>query len=262
MDAANDAPAADAPAASADAPRPPNAGEHAPGAPPAPADADWQDVLAGDDEDAFRALVAPHTDTLLRAATLDLDYYTEQGFVHDTDLTPEEVVGETLIYAWTHRDARPEAMSLRGWLLAAETRVVRRLVERLRAYRADKALSLDERLPSDVRGEGEQARQQYDQHDTAFTWEDATPGTDPRDVEAPLFANPDTFGLDPDSRHVVMMHDEFDLPLPEVASMMRRSMQDTAKVLAQARTKLRDATHATAPPEAGRDDVPTPPSSG
>jgi RNA polymerase sigma-70 factor (ECF subfamily) len=207
---------------------------------PADVDAtDAADPLAADSEAAFRARVRPHTEMLLRAAEQDLDYYVAQGALHEQDLTPEEVVGEALIDAWAQRAARPEGMSAAGWLLACEVRAVRRLVDEHQRYRAAKALSLDERLPPDARAEGRQARQQYAQHDTAFTMEDVMPGTEPVDVEAPLFAHRDTFELDPDSRHVVMMHDEFDVPLPEVAATLERAMKDTAKLLEQARAHLR-----------------------
>ncbi len=222
---------------------PPAASDDAPAAAPDAAGSDAatapKDPFDADSEDAFRARVRPHIETLRRAAEQDLDYYVAQGALSEQDLTPEEVVGEALIDAWTQRAARPEGMSAAGWLLACEVRAMRRLVEQHQAYRAAKALSLDERLPPDALAEGYQERRQYGQHDTAFTLEDVTPGTEPVDVEAPLFANRDTFALDPDSRHVVMMHDEFDVPLPEVAAILERAMTDTAKLLEQARAHLR-----------------------
>lgn len=58
-------------------------------------------------------------------------------------------------------------------------------------------------------------------------------------MEAPLFTNQDTFEFDPDSRHVAMMHHEFDVPLDEVAAIMNRSVQETAKLLGEAHTTLR-----------------------
>ena len=203
---------------------------------------DWKAVRTAENVDQFQSIVEPHVDTLRQAAHDDLAYYTHQGLIHENDLTPEEVVGEALLYAWDHRAQRPETMSLRGWLLGMQHRVTRSLVDDIAEYRNDKAISLDEEIPPDARGRGEQTRLgQYGwQPEVNITWENVTPGREPRDVEAPLFTNRDTFALDPDTRHVVMMHDEFDMPLPEVASTMNRTVEETAALLEQARATLRE----------------------
>lgn len=193
------------------------------------------------DEDRFRSAAEPHLDVLHQAAQDDLDYYVDQGLIHENDFTPEEVVGETLLFAWEHRDRRPEDMSLRGWLLGQQHHITRRMVDDVTAYRKDKAISLDEQIPSDARGQSEQARKgQYGwKPEMNITWEDVTPAREPQDIEAPLFTNRDTFTLDPETRHVVMMHDEFDVPLPEVAAIMQYSVERTAALLEQARAHLR-----------------------
>lgn len=214
-----------------------------------PTSDDWQAALDADDEEAFREAVRPHTDALIAAARHDLDYYADQGFIREGDFTPEEVVGETLIYAWEHRAQRPAQMSLNGWLQGMQYRVLRSLVEEQQQYRENKAISLDEQIPPDERAEGRQERFQYGyQPDAEITWEDVTPGAEPVDIEAPLFTNADTFHLDPDSRHVAMMHDEFEMELSEVASAMRRSVKETAALLSQARTTLHER-------QAGHDDA-------
>lgn len=202
--------------------------------------ADWQAVLDASDEDEFRQAVEPYTDLLLNAARKDLDYYVAEGDLHEQDLTPEDVVGETLIHAWEQRETRPEGMSLRGWLLGTLHHVLRAMIAQNKQYRAEKALSLDEPIPPEVASRGKQTRRQYgNQPDVEITWEDVTPGSAPADLDAPLFTNRDTFHLDPDSRHVVMMHHEFDLPLDEVATMMDRTVEETAKLLGEAHTTLR-----------------------
>lgn len=211
-----------------------------PSQPDIPSD-DWQAVLDRDDEAAFQDLVRPHIENLRRAAQHDLDYYVTQGDLHEHDLTPEEVVGETLIYTWEHRAQRPTDISLLGWLMGTQYRVLRDMVEARRQYRADKAISLDAQIPADAKSQGFQDRRQYGyKPDEVLIWEDVVAGYEPSDIEAPLFTNEDTFHLDPESRHVVMMHDEFDVPLPDIASAMHQAVRDTEALLEQARTSLRE----------------------
>lgn len=206
-----------------------------------PERADWQEAMDDGDRDAFRAAAEPHMKALITAAGYDLAYYIEQGELHENDFAPEEVAGEALIYAWDHRDRRPDQVSLEGWLLGTQHRLLRGMVRQALTYREDKALSLDEQIPADAKAEGQHARYQYGyQPEAEITWEDVTPGTRPVDINAPLFTNEDTFHLDPDARHAVMMHDEFEMDLSEVAFTMERSVQDTAALLEQARTSLRE----------------------
>ena len=234
--------------------------------------ADWQRAMDDDDRDAFQRMARPHMDTLISAARRDLDYYVEQGELHADDFTSEEIAGETLIYAWDHREKRPEQVSLEGWLLGTQHRLLRGMVAEAMQYREEKALSLDEQIPADARAEGEQARFQYGyQPEAEITWEDVTPGREPVDVNAPLYAaegenggipNEETFHLDPDARHAVMMHDEFEMDLVEVAFTMEQSVRETAALLEQARTSLHQRQGA-APTEdnalAGGDAVDAPP---
>lgn len=224
---------------------------------PDEAPGDWQKVLDRDEEEAFRAIVRPYVDPLMRAAADDIEYYVAQGDLHKDDLAPEDVTGEALVYAWQHRAQRPSGMSLKGWLLGTQYRVLRDMVERRKQYRKDKAVSLDDPVPAEVRAQGQQERRQTASglHDGAPTWEEVTTGSEPRDVEAPLFTNESTFELDPDSRHVVMMHDEFDVPLPEIASTMDRALSDAERMLSEARTTLRDVDAARGP----NHDAPTAP---
>jgi RNA polymerase sigma-70 factor (ECF subfamily) len=211
----------------------------------APNQTDSDDVHELTTEEAFRSAVRPHLDTLRQAARDDLDYYANRGLIREDELLPDDIIGETLVYAWQHRVQRPDDMRLRNWLLGMQHRVTRSLVDEIADYRRQKALSLDDEIPPDVRGRGFQERRQYGtQPEVNITWEDVTPGREPRDIEAPLFTNRDTFGLDPDTRHVVMMHDEFDMPLADVAATMDRTVDETAALLEDARTTLRQKTDA------------------
>ena len=221
--------------------------------------ADWQRVLEHDDRDAFEALAQTHVDDLLHSARHDLDYYVLQGHIQESDLTPEEVVGEALIHAWQHRRQRPEKMSLRGWLLGTQYRVLRGLVKRQKDYRRDKAVSLDAPVPP-AGPEGFDTQEWFYawyQPDNHFTWEDVIPGDRPVDVEVPLDQENARLFSDEDVYHVIMMHDEFEMSLPEVAFTMGRAVDELAGQLNQARANLRERGIRATPPEAM--DHPAPP---
>jgi len=221
-------------------------------------DADWRDVLARDDEDAFRAAVQPYMDDLIDAAGSDLGYYVNQSYLNQNDFTPEEVVGETLLYAWAHRDRRPDDMGLRSWLLGVQYRVLRRLVTRQQEYREDKAISLDEPLPTqpETYAEGEWFAEWYRPETGGVTYEEIIPSTTPVDLEPDLRDTSQRAHLDPDSYHVLMLHDEFEMDLPQVAATMNRSLRDMAELLDEARATFQDRQPETPITEA---DHPAPP---
>ena len=85
-----------------------------------------------DERAAFDRLAASHLDELLRAARRELRYRGALGQFGPDDLSPEELVGETLVRAWDDRHRRPALLGTRAWLLAlrdalpqARTRVAR-----------------------------------------------------------------------------------------------------------------------------------------
>lgn len=202
---------------------------------------EWHDVLASGDEAAFRELVEPHLPTLIAAAREDLRYYIAQGALREGDLTAEEAAGEAIIFAWEHRTQRPEGMSLRGWLLGTLVRAVRGVVDAQLAYRRDNALSLDAPLPMNRAAfNTEEWFWEWYQPDAIMTFEDITPARVPVDYEISLTDSDVTHGLDEDGRHVLMMHDEFELSLPEVAFTLNRSVHEMAALLDQARVDLRE----------------------
>lgn len=216
------------------------------------------EILRSRDEEAFRNLVQPHLPIMLKAARHELDYYVFEAHLHHQDLTPEDVVGEALIHAWDRLDQRPEQMSLRGWLLGVEYRTVQHLVEKMRAYRDEKAVSLDEPLP--INPDNMDVQEwfwEFYQPDANMTWEDVVPAVDPVDIDAPLYDVRDTLALDPDTRHVLMMHDEFEVPLQDVAVAMNRAVVETAGLIDQARALLRERIASSEPSE--RISHPAPP---
>lgn len=219
----------------------------------------WQETLQKGDQDAFHRLVDPQVDALLRAARHDLAYYIAQGHLHADDLSPEEVVGETQLHAWSHRERCPQRMSLRGWLLGVQHRLLRGLVAQQRAYRADKAISLDERVPINRAAlDTQETFWDWYQPDVEILWEDVIPGVEPVDIEIDLDKDgrDALLPLDESARHVLVMHDEFEVPLPEVAFIMGRSVNEIAGMLATARTDLRERLVGEAP--MGEDDQPPP----
>lgn len=202
----------------------------------------WQETLRTGDEEAFEALAREHMDRLLKAARHDLDYYVAQGTLHREDLTPEEITGEALIHAWEHRMQCPEQMSLRGWLLATQYRVLRGLVREFRSYRDHKAVSLDERVPiNEANYDTQEWFWHWYQPDIQIKWEDITPGPEPVDLAVSLEDNEALLQeVEPETRHALLMHDEFEMSLPEVAFAMGLGVNDVATVIQQAKASLRE----------------------
>ena len=69
---------------------------------PDPPDA-WTRALTGD-RDAFDEAIAPYQDTLLAAARRQVDVQRRIRRLSADGLTPEELVGETLVRAYDGRD--------------------------------------------------------------------------------------------------------------------------------------------------------------
>lgn len=202
---------------------------------------DWQRILREEDEVSFNALVEPYIGALNRAARHYLNYYVAQGHIPQDAITVEDVVGETLVRAWNFRSSRPEKMPIRAWLLATLYRVVRSMVMQERAYRRENAISLDEPIPINPQ---EQATQEHFwewyQWDDQLDWQDVIPNEVPVDYEVSLYDSEATAALDPDTYHVLMMHDEFEMSLPDVAFTMNRAVNEVAELLDMARADLRE----------------------
>ncbi len=225
--------------------------------PPAqpPADA-WRRALSGD-RDAFEDALAPYQDDLRTAANRLLD--VQRDPVDDTpeddtgtrtDLTPDELVGETLVRAWDLRDRYDaNAMSFRSWLLGIESRSLARLARADQRYAERKVISLDEEIPT---GEDQDAveedfyefRQPFD----VDTYEEIIADTTPEDPEIDGYQDATLSQEDrdlladatfPDAvHHATILHDEFEVPLPEVAQIIDASLKETAAMMNLARAGL------------------------
>lgn len=221
-------------------------------------DRSWQHVMDSGDQNAFRGLVQPHMERLIEAARHDLDYYVKQGYVQAQDFTPEEIVGEALIHAWDQRKGRPDRMSLQGWLLGNLYRTINLMVEREHEYGDDKAISLEEPIPPDENDSAVQEQfWEWYQPDETLEYSDVIPENEPVDIEVPLYASREAFELNPNTRHVLIMHDEFEMPISEVASVLNQQINETAALLQEARANLRERIGS--PPPIEEFDAPAPP---
>ena len=224
-----------------------------PAQPPAEA---WRRALDGD-RDAFSEALAPYQNDLHAAAErlLDIprdpvDDTPEDDTAARVDLTPEELVGETLVRAWDRRDRYDAgAMSFRSWLLGLQTRLLSRITRTERRYSERKAISLDEELPTTDEQEavGEDFYEFLQPFDVD-TYEEIVVDTAPQD---PAVEGYDDADLSPEDRalladatfpdaphHATILHDEFDVPLPEVAQIIDASLKETAAMMNLARAGL------------------------
>lgn len=202
---------------------------------------DWQSVLDGD-RAAFNRMVEPFLEELLTAAKRDLGYHRFRGEPAAKDITPEELVGETLLRAWASRKERPRRVSLRAWLLGTQHRVLQKLLERPRWERDLWALSLDEPLPPEPLYDDEESFWEWYQPDDIEKWEDVFPDNVPTPEEAVLTKETleETFPLDVDERQALLLYDEHKLTMLEVAYALGVSLEKASQMVQNARRRIRE----------------------
>lgn len=213
--------------------------------PAAPSAADWQRALAGD-RDAFERALAPYQETLLEHARRQVARYEAEGALGPQDLTPEELFGEMLLRAWQNRTGfAPERMRFAAWLTGLQHRALVRFLREENRHAARRAFSLTDEVPS---GEAQDAVQdtwyEFRQPFDVTTYDELIPGSAPDDVA--LADLPDderaaylADALDETQRSALLLHDEFDLSLAEVAQILDASLKDTAEAVGAARASLR-----------------------
>ena len=209
----------------------------------------WRRALDGD-RDAFNEALSPYTDTLLQAADRQLaverDLVTGEPLAGQAavDLTPEELVGETLVRAWERRERfDADRLAMRPWLLGLQTRSLARIARREARYTDRKAVSLDAELPVDpsqdaVEEDFYEFRQPFD----VDTYEEVLAGSAPADVTTldDDLTDDDRAALadasfDADAAQAVVLHDEFEVSLSEVAQILNASLKDAAAEMNLAR---------------------------
>ncbi len=209
----------------------------------------WTRALDGD-RDAFEEAIAPHHDTLMSGAQRKIAARIDAGELREKALTAEELVGETMIRAFDHRDQyEPEQMSFRAWLLGIQYRTLNRLIRDEHSYDDQKALSLDAEVPTN--DDYDAVQESFYEFQLPFdvtTYAEMIPSQQPDDVEIDPRGRAltpeerdylDASGLPAEQRHLVEFHDEFELSLPEIAQIMEYSLRDTAEALGEARMHVR-----------------------
>jgi len=203
----------------------------------------WKAVLEGDRR-AFRRLVEPYLDELLRAAHRELEHYRRLKALRPEDLTAEELVGETLITAWRQRHRKPKRLSVRAWLLGLLHRVLQRYLQRERTFRRLWELSLDEPVPPEPIYDDEESFWEWYQPDDLERWEDVLPDPSTLETERLIVEEvpPEALEpLEPIERQVLLLHDTHEVPIQEVAMVVQRSVRETAEILQRARRRVQTA---------------------
>ena len=169
-----------------------------------------------------------------------------------TDLTPEELVGETLLRAYERRASYDaDRMGLRAWLLGVQTRALARFRRREALYTQRKEISLDAEVPTGADSDAvEEELYEFNQPFSVTLYEDIIAGSAPDDIALSYDAadrlSDDELASLADARfddrtaQAVVLHDEFDVSLPEVAQILNTSLKDTAGALTAARAGLRE----------------------
>ncbi len=229
---------------------------------PDPSDA-WTRALAGD-RDAFTEATAPYQDTLLDAARRQVEVQRQNGGMSADSLTPEELVGETLVRAYDRRETfDADRMPMRAWLLGLQTRTLMRLARAEAQYDDRTPISLDAPVPTGADTDAvEEAFYEFREPFDVLTYGDIVPGTiaadaDPVEQGTSDLTNDDdnpygpTDGEGPNAltedpladrigrvHQALLLHDEFELSLQEVASIFDESIKSVAENVNAARAGL------------------------
>ena len=209
----------------------------------------WRRALAGD-RDAFESALAPYHDDLLSASERLVELHRSTGELGDQTLNPTELVGETLVRAWENRQRYDEGtMGFRAWVLGVQHRALARVMRREARYTQAKGISLDEPVPTGsdaVEGSLYEFRQPFE----IVTYADLVAGSEPIDVDFDPRGNEPltdrerqviaSAGLNTRTREAIVLHDEFDLTVSEVAQIFDASLKDTAEALNLARASVRE----------------------
>ncbi len=197
----------------------------------------WE-AAARDDKAAFSALVEPLLGDLEELARHEIVYFTSLGDLDEDWITPKELVGETLTVAWRGRRRKPRALSLKAWLSGVLLRTAERIARHRRRVRAvEEAVSLEDRVPPPAAYDDDEEFWEWYQPDDLTRYEDILPATSvtPEDVAFVLESAEQRKRLPALERRVLLLHDRQHLPLPEVAVILRRSVEEVRLALISAR---------------------------
>jgi len=183
----------------------------------------------------FDRLVATHLDELLAAARRELRYRQALGELGPDDLTPEELVGETLARAWHGREHRPARLRPRAWLLALLHRVAERIAKREAKFRKLAEVSLEAQPPPEPMYDDDEGFYEWYQPDELIKWEDLADEPDELTPEGVVEAEEELRSLAPRTRLVYVLHDIHRLSVAEIAQALAISGEEVLRLLPEAR---------------------------
>lgn len=192
-------------------------------------------MSAEDERAAFDRLVASHLDELLRAARRELRYRMALGELGRDDLTPEELVGETLARAWDDRHRRPASLGTRAWLLALLHRVAESIARREMRSRRLAPVSLEARPPPEPFYDDDEEFWEWYQPDEMTRWEDLAAEPTQLTPDEVVEAEETLRSLAPRERLVYVLHDIHRLTPKEVAQVVGVAPQEVLRLLERAR---------------------------
>ena len=200
---------------------------------------DWEAALGGD-RAAFNKVVEPYLGELLDAARREVRYRVALGDLGPDDLSPEELVGETLARAWRDRRRRPPLLAARAWLLALLFRVSENIVRKERRFRSLADVSLEGKVPPEPIYDDDEEFWEWYQPDEMTRWEDVAAEPTSLTPEEVVKAEESLRALAPRTRLVYVLHDVHHLTLGEVAQALGISADEAARCLAEARRRAGD----------------------
>jgi RNA polymerase sigma-70 factor (ECF subfamily) len=179
----------------------------------------WQASLHGD-RDAFQRLINPHLDELFASARRDLHYHSAVGDLRGDEITPEELVGETLLRAWRDRHRRPRRLDVRPWLLGLQFRVLTRIVRQELLLRDLISVSLEAPVPSGPVYDDDESFWEWHQPDETLRWEDIVAAEVATETPAPRLFEQNVPGLSPLARQVLIFRLVYQFSVGEIASSL------------------------------------------
>jgi RNA polymerase sigma-70 factor (ECF subfamily) len=178
-----------------------------------------------------------YTGELLAAAQREVRYRGALGELGADDLSPEELVGETLARAWRERDRRPARLGERAWLLALLHRVAEGIVRREARFRKLAPVSLEARPPPEPFYDDDEGFYEWYQPDEMTRWEDLAAEPLELTPEEVVAAEEELRSAAPRTRLVFVLHDIHHLSVAEVAQALGIPRDEVLRRLEEARKK-------------------------
>jgi RNA polymerase sigma-70 factor (ECF subfamily) len=203
----------------------------------ATANADWTAALRGD-RAAFQAIATPHIGEVVKAAGHVLRYRVALGDLRADDLTAEELVGDVLARAWQDRHRRPALLGVKAWLLALLFRTAEDAARRETRFGQLAAVSLEATVPPEPIYDDDESFWEWYQPDEMTRWEDVVAGRSKTPEDGAAADEEFTRSLDPRAREIFLIHEVHGVPLPEAALAFGLSVEEAARLLADAQRRV------------------------